>query len=164
MFPNVQQALAGFHQRALSERQLPVGTSTGPGQEASKRIATEDVRAVGALDRGQFALRTRCNHDCICTGTFDERSRNVASEFDLYAEWASAIIRGQPIQAPSRRYAAGIIALRPDRDGHITGYSGTQEIWSRYGDCIVADHFPEPGHPTPRRRHVDCENAQPAFY
>ena len=30
---------------------------------------------------------------------------------------------------PSRRYACGIIALRPDRDGRIAGYEGTDEVF-----------------------------------
>jgi hypothetical protein len=38
-----------------------------------------------------------------------------------------------------------MIALRPDRDGRISGYSGIDAINRRYGDCIVAAHLPEPG-------------------
>ncbi|HEX2688678.1 MAG TPA: hypothetical protein VHN14_18780, partial [Kofleriaceae bacterium] len=49
---------------------------------------------------------------------------NVGNDMDLYREWAMAICYGRPSQKPSRRYAAGIIALRPSQDGHITGYSG----------------------------------------
>ena len=41
-----------------------------------------------------------------------------------------------------------MIALRPDRDGRIAGYSGVEEIHHRYGDAIVAAHLPEPGTPT----------------
>ena len=49
---------------------------------------------------------------------------------------------------PSRRYACGMIALRPDRDGRIAGYEGADAIWRRYGGDIVAHHFPAPGTPT----------------
>jgi len=73
---------------------------------------------------------------------------NAANEFDLYSEWASAITRGRTNSQPSRRYAAGMIALRPDRDGRITGYSGADDINSRYGDFIVAAHLPDQGTPT----------------
>lgn len=73
---------------------------------------------------------------------------NAANEFDLYYEWASAITHGKVANQPSRRFAAGLIALRPDRDGHITGYSGLDEIGRRYDDCIVAAHLPGPGTPT----------------
>jgi carbamoylphosphate synthase large subunit len=72
----------------------------------------------------------------------------AANEFDIYYEWASAITKGRPETTPSRRYAAGMIALRPDRDGRISGYSGADEIGQRYGDCIVAAHLPDAGTPT----------------
>ncbi len=71
-----------------------------------------------------------------------------ANEFDLFREWALAVTHGHGEARPSRRYACGIIALRPDRDGHITHYDGADEIWRRFGDNIVAHHFPEPGTPT----------------
>ena len=74
---------------------------------------------------------------------------NAANEFDLYYEWAMAISPTADTKlAPSRRYSAGMIALRPERDGHITGYSGVDEIERRFGDAVVAAHLPEPGTPT----------------
>lgn len=73
---------------------------------------------------------------------------NAANEFDLYFEWATAITHGRVSRSPSRRYAAGLIALRPDCDGHISGYSGLDEIQARYGEHIVAAHLPDPGTPT----------------
>ena len=69
----------------------------------------------------------------------------AANEFDLYREWAFAVTEGRPDQAPSRRYSCGMIALRPDRDGRISHYEGTDEIFQRFGDCVVASHFPDPG-------------------
>lgn len=41
-----------------------------------------------------------------------------------------------------------MIALRPDRDGHIAGYSGVKRMYERYGECIVHAHLPSPGTPT----------------
>ena len=73
---------------------------------------------------------------------------NAANEFDLYYEWACALVHGRPSSQPSRRFAAGMIALRPDRDGRISGYTGLNRIGERYGDCIVAAHLPDPGTPT----------------
>ena len=73
---------------------------------------------------------------------------NAANEFDLYYEWAHAIVHGQVATQPSRRFAAGMIALRPEQDGHITGYSGVDTIHQRYDDCVVAAHLPDPGTPT----------------
>jgi hypothetical protein len=46
---------------------------------------------------------------------------------------------------PSRRLAAGIVALRPDRDGTISGYTGLDEVQGRYGAWVLDAHLPEPG-------------------
>jgi hypothetical protein len=72
----------------------------------------------------------------------------VANEFDLYREWALAVTQGQTESRPSRRCACGMIALRPDRDGHIAYYEGADDAFRRYGEWIVASHFPPPGTPT----------------
>jgi formate-dependent phosphoribosylglycinamide formyltransferase (GAR transformylase) len=72
----------------------------------------------------------------------------AANEFDIYREWAMAVVHGRPGQAPSRRYSAGMIALRPDRDGVIAGYEGLDEIHRRFGPWIIDQHLPSPGTPT----------------
>jgi carbamoylphosphate synthase large subunit len=72
----------------------------------------------------------------------------AANELDLYKEWAMAVVYGKPGQAPSRRFAAGIIALRPSQDGAISGYDGFDEIYKRFGGFILDQHLPPPGTPT----------------
>jgi carbamoylphosphate synthase large subunit len=72
----------------------------------------------------------------------------AGNEIDIYREWAMAVVHGKPIRQLSRRYAAGIIALRPECDGHIRGYDGAEEVWSRFGGCILDSHMPHPGTPT----------------
>ena len=72
----------------------------------------------------------------------------AANDFDIYREWAMALVHQRIGQAPSRRYACGMIALRPDRDGRIRGYDGVERIAREYGDCVVASHLPPPGTPT----------------
>ncbi len=72
----------------------------------------------------------------------------AANEMDVYREWANAICYGRLATAPSRRFSAGIIALRPDRDGTITGYEGLSEIHDRFGEWIIDFHLPSPGTPT----------------
>jgi carbamoylphosphate synthase large subunit len=73
---------------------------------------------------------------------------SAANEFDIYNEWALAISHGRKGQQPSRRYSAGMIALRPDRDGRIVGYDGLDVIHDRFGDCVIDFHLPNPGTPT----------------
>jgi hypothetical protein len=73
---------------------------------------------------------------------------NVANDMDLYREWAHAVCVGRPSQKPSRRRSAGIIALRPERDGHIAGYDGLDDIGKRFGPNIIDVHLPPEGTPT----------------
>ena len=72
----------------------------------------------------------------------------TGNEFDIYREWAMAVVWGKPSQSLSRRFAAGIIALRPDRDGVIAGYEGIDEVHRRFGGWIIDQHLPSPGTPT----------------
>jgi hypothetical protein len=72
----------------------------------------------------------------------------VANDFDLYREWAMAVVHGRTAQRPSRRFAAGLIALRPDQDGRITGYEGIEAIQRQFGTWMIDAHFPSPGTPT----------------
>ncbi|HJR91384.1 MAG TPA: ATP-grasp domain-containing protein, partial [Acidimicrobiia bacterium] len=53
---------------------------------------------------------------------------SAANEFDIYKDWAMAVCWGRVDQRLSRRYSAGIIALRPDRDGTIVGYDGLEVV------------------------------------
>jgi hypothetical protein len=73
---------------------------------------------------------------------------NVGNDMDLYREWAMAVCAGRPSQTPSRRLAAGIIAVRPDRDGHISGYEGLEAIGNRFGANLIDLHLPSIGTPT----------------
>jgi hypothetical protein len=57
-------------------------------------------------------------------------------------------VHGSTFAKPSRRFATGIVALRPERDGRITGYSGVDEIQARSGEWVIDAHLPPPGTPT----------------
>ncbi len=72
----------------------------------------------------------------------------VGNDLDLYREWAQVIVHGSTDRQASRRYAAGLIALRPERDGVIAGYTGVEEIQGRFGDLVIDARLPEPGTPT----------------
>src|SRR6266567_2201516 len=73
---------------------------------------------------------------------------SAGNDMDVYRAWANAITRGETGPAPSRRYAAGIVALRPDRDGQITGYSGVEELQREHGEWVIDAYLPSPGTPT----------------
>jgi hypothetical protein len=73
---------------------------------------------------------------------------SAGNDLDLYREWANAIVHGNVGAHPSRQYSSGIVALRPERDGNIAGYSGIDEIQGRHGAWVIDAHFPDPGTPT----------------
>ncbi len=70
---------------------------------------------------------------------------SAGNEMDVYREWAQAIVHGGTSTPPSRRFASGMVALRPDSDGHITGYSGVEELHGQYGEYVIDAHLPPPG-------------------
>lgn len=72
----------------------------------------------------------------------------AANGIDIYSEWALAILYGRTGRKASREYAAGMITLRPDRDGRISGYDGVEQIQERFGEWILDAHLPPVGTPT----------------
>ena len=70
---------------------------------------------------------------------------SAANETDVYREWANAIVHGSVAGPLSRAYSAGIVALRPNQDGQIQGYSGVDEIQQRHGPWILDAHLPDVG-------------------
>jgi formate-dependent phosphoribosylglycinamide formyltransferase (GAR transformylase) len=97
---------------------------------------------------------------------------SASNDVDVYREWAHAIVHGTPEHAMTRPYAAGIVALRPDHDGQIKGYSGLDDVNGRYGEWIIDAHLPDIGTPTQpveagymanawvRLRHPDYDTAR----
>jgi formate-dependent phosphoribosylglycinamide formyltransferase (GAR transformylase) len=73
---------------------------------------------------------------------------SAGNDIDIYREWANAVVHGHIASRPSRRFATGIVALRPERDGQISGYSGVDEAQARVGEWVIDAHLPPPGTPT----------------
>lgn len=73
---------------------------------------------------------------------------SASNDVDVYREWAHIITHQAPESGMRRPYAAGIVALRPDRDGRIQGYNGIEEIQNRYGEWVIDGYFPPAGHGT----------------
>jgi hypothetical protein len=97
---------------------------------------------------------------------------SAANDVDVYREWAHAIVHGGAEKPMTRKYAAGIVALRPDKDGSIRGYSGLDDVNGRFGEWIIDAHLPDIGTPTQpveagymanawvRLRHPDYDTAR----
>jgi len=151
-YPNVLEAM---RERWISPQMVTTNRIDEPGYREVREMTR---KVIGILDIGTSATHMEwffgpkglkfSEIGCRPPGVCQWDVYNAANEFDLYFEWACALVHGRIHTSPSRRYSAGMIALRPDRDGHITGYSGLDEIGRRYDDCIVRAHLPDPGTPT----------------
>jgi formate-dependent phosphoribosylglycinamide formyltransferase (GAR transformylase) len=69
----------------------------------------------------------------------------VGNDIDIYREWANAIVHRAVERPLSRRLAAGIVALRPDRDGTITHYEGLESVQQEFGEWVIDTHLPGSG-------------------
>ncbi|HET6593371.1 MAG TPA: ATP-grasp domain-containing protein [Xanthomonadales bacterium] len=151
-YPNV---LVAMRERWISPQMITTNRIEEPGYREVRKMARD---VIGILDIGTSATHMEwffgpkglkfSEIGCRPPGVGQWDVYNAANDFDLYCEWATALTHGRPQKTPSRRYAAGMIALRPSCDGRITGYSGLDAIQERYGDCIVATHLPPVGSPT----------------
>jgi len=72
----------------------------------------------------------------------------AANGLDLYREWAQLLVHGKTTNRTSRRYAGGMIALRPERDGRIVGYDGLDAVRHKYAEFIIDEHMPPIGSAT----------------
>jgi carbamoylphosphate synthase large subunit len=151
-YPNVLEAMRA---RWISPQIVATNRIDAPGYAEVKDMARRVIRALGIGSsathmewffgpKGLKFSEIGCRPPGV--GQWDVYA--AGNEFDIYREWAMAIVHGRIGQAPSRRYACGMIALRPDRDGRIAGYEGIERIARDYGDCVVASHLPPPGTPT----------------
>ncbi len=151
-FPNVLEAM---RERWISATYVTTNRVASPGYD--------ELRAMGAKVIRSLGIGTSATHmewffgpkglkfseiGCRPAGVLTWDLYSIANEMDVYAEWARAIV-GQPIaERPSRRFNGGMVSLRPDRDGRISGYRGLEEAQRRYGEWILDAHLPPVGTPT----------------
>ncbi len=72
----------------------------------------------------------------------------VGNEFDVYREWALAILGRPAERQPTHRYAVGSIQIRPSRDGVVAGHRGVREALDRIGPHLYEHALPPAGTPT----------------
>jgi hypothetical protein len=148
-YPNV---LEGMRERWISPQIVTTNRVAAPTYDEVKRLGSAVI--------GELGIGTSATHmewffgpkglkfseiGCRPPGVGAWDLYCAANEMDLYLEWGHAIVSGRPTQRPSRRFASGMIALRPDCDGHITGYEGVEELHRDWGEWIIDSHFPGPG-------------------
>lgn len=148
-FPNVLEAM---RTRWISPQIVLTNRSDDPSYDDVKQMGQKVVRELG--------IGTSASHmewffgpkglkfseiGCRPPGVRVWDLYGAANDLDMYVEWAKAIVHGRTDSRPSRRFAAGMIALRPDCDGTITGYEGVDKIQAAFGKHIFDHYFPPAG-------------------
>jgi hypothetical protein len=152
-FPNVLEAM---RQRWISPQFITTNRiDSSPTYEEVKALGR---RVISALEIGTAATHMEwffgpkglrfSEIGCRPPGVRAWDLYNVANDLDLYREWASAIVHQRPLGQASRQFSAGIVALRPDRDGVISHYEGLRDIEQRFGPWIMDCHLPSENSPT----------------
>ena len=151
-YPNVLEAM---RERWISPQMVATNRIGEDGYSELRTVARKVITALG--------IETSATHmewffgpkglaiseiGCRPPGVAHWQVYNDANDMDLYRDWALAVTHRRVEQSPARRYACGLIALRPERDGRISGYEGTERIWHEMGPWITGSHFPAPGTPT----------------
>ena len=151
-YPNVLEAM---RTRWISPQFVSTNRMDAPGYDELKAMGRAVVKALGistsathmewfAGSKGLMFSEIGCRPPGVrCWDLY-----SAGNDIDIYREWAMAVVHGQRSQVPSRRFAAGIIALRPDQDGHISGYEGLDALQERYGSWVIDAHLPSVGTPT----------------
>jgi carbamoylphosphate synthase large subunit len=152
-YPNVLEAMRS---RWISPQFVTTNRMTDSPFYAE--VAAMGARVIEALGIGTSATHMEWFHGpkglkfseigCRPPGVGCWDLYSASNEVDVYREWAHIITHGVPEQPMRRPFSAGIIALRPDADGHITGYSGIDDLQARYGEWVIDAHFPPVGHHT----------------
>jgi len=151
-YPNVLEAM---RTRWISPQILTTNRIDQPGYREVREMGAKVIQALGIGTSathmewfyGSGGLKFSeigCRPPGV--GVWDLYS--LANDFDIYREWASLLVQGEPHRRPSRRFSTGMIALRPDRDGRIRGYEGADRMFERFRDAVHDAHLPPPGSPT----------------
>jgi hypothetical protein len=148
-YPNV---LVAMRNRWISPQFITTNRLDAPGYDEIRKLGQRVIRA---LDIGTSATHMEWFYgskglkfsEIGCrppgVGAFDLYC--AAHDIDIYLEWANAIVHGRCVAPQSRRFAAGIVALRPSQDGTIKGYQGLEVIERKFGDCLIDYHLPAIG-------------------
>lgn len=148
-YPNVLEAM---RTRWISPQILCTNRIDSEGYQDVRAMGSKAIAALGIWtspthmewffgDKGLKFSEIGCRPPGV--GVWDLYS--AANDLDLYAAWGHAIVHESVPFQPSRKYSAGMIALRPDRDGTISGYEGVDEMQRRFHEWILDSHLPPAG-------------------
>ncbi len=148
-YPDVLTAL---EDRSISPQIVTTNRLDAEGYEELRTVARQVHRALGIDDtpthmewffgpRGlkisEIAVRPAGDRiwDLYC----------AANDTDIYREWGHLELFGEPSTSMSREFSAGLVQVRPDRDGRVLGYEGLAAVDRACGDLMFHREVPSPG-------------------
>lgn len=148
-FPGVLEAM---RTRWISPQIAVTNRIDAPGYTELRKMGRDVIRALGIHTsathmewfygpKGLKFSEIGARLPGVCT--WDMYS--AANGIDLYREWAMGVVHGKVADKPSRQFSAGMIALRPDRDGHISGYTGAELLGGKIAPYLIDLHLPPVG-------------------
>ena len=152
-YPNVLEAM---RTRWISPQLITTNRiDTAPGYAEVREMGRAAIAALGigtsathmewfSGPKGLYFSEIGCRPPGV--GCWDLYS--AANDFDIYREWANAVVHRAIDVRPSRRLSAGMIAIRPDRDGTISAYAGVERLQAELGQWVIDAHLPAAGTPT----------------
>lgn len=151
-YPNVLEAM---RTRECAPQIVVTNRNDAPGYKELRQLGHQVIDALG-IDTSATHMEWFFGPKGLKFSEIGARPPGVrqwdlycaANEIDLYREWAMGVCYRRPSQQNTRRFAAGLVALRPERDGVITGYSGVDILQEKLGAYVIDAHLPPPGTPT----------------
>lgn len=151
-YPNV---LTAMRSRAVNPYLVTTNRLDAPGYQELRRMGRRVIEVLGIRDSATH-MEWFASTKGLVFNEIGARPPGVsvwdiysaAARWDLYAAWGEAMATGHVRSRPGHRGCAGMVALRPDRDGRIAGYSGVDALQKRFGKHILAAHLPPAGTPT----------------
>jgi len=149
-FPNVLDAMRArwISPEFISTNRIDTAPDYAELREMGQRVITALQIGTSATHMEWFSGRNGLKFSeigCRPPGVGAWDLYCAGNEMDVYRAWAMAVTRGETAAPPSRRYASGMVALRPDRDGHVSGYTGVDELQQQFGEWVIDAHLPPPG-------------------
>ena len=148
-YPNV---LSAMRERSVSPMFIATNRLDAPGYDEVKKLGQ---RVIEALDIGTSATHMEWFYGpkglkfseigCRPPGVGAWDLYCAGNDFDLYREWGSAIVHESPQDRPSRRWSAGIVNLRPDRDGRVVACDGVEEMERALAGHLIDYRMPPVG-------------------
>jgi hypothetical protein len=151
-YPNV---LPAMRSRAVNPYLVTTNRLDAPGYHELRQMGRRVNAALGIRDSATHMEWFASSKGLVFNeigarppgvGVWDIYS--AAARWDLYRAWGEAMATGSVRSRPGWRGCAGMVALRPDRDGRIAGYSGVDAVQQRHGRHVLKAHLPPPGTPT----------------